>query len=619
MLIDFNKRMNLYRDIFSNRGEGFCCDPSDFIEEDYRIDPREAVENLTSALMDEINNYRIGGDEEEQEQGFAKEYISPYVTAKDKAKNDKTKYVQEIGDLSFEYDWNLISYDNYNTYWQDPETYDFDFNLTPYEGVRGLVVDTTEDLGVIKESECELVTVKFLPKPYRYKNGIYYTENEMNLLASYRLANSVYDCGAKGRVNPLRGNDEAYDYIQVEIDKYHAYENFCKMHQIRPEWRDVHRHYGVWFSKPIITYDIWEEYFTTEDDGMADVLLESILSGDYFEAKRMEIEQVRASMAPEDYAYRAYDRHKDIYPIEVYHGRYFEEDETYAVAYGYDQKDGIAIEQEHELGKLLEVDGQEDSYTLKDMIKDTFVDDEVVKKSEEINKDIERTRHIKQTEEDLEFYKKKELEREIVERGIDKIEDPKMKAIRTIETRFDVDLGVETEIRPVLEKLNMMRFKPPVDREGIDWQNKYVKRALDGTESYEDLLKWRTGKFDERAKDVLKQLHDGLADSFNDIMKGGIHIDSSDRENARSLGLGSSDFDSLLGMGPSELDIDISGILNANMREESLAERVRRAQYTPEEMDSLGFSLGPDEESAGNVYARMTREELLEIPCEPWE
>lgn len=506
----------------------------------------EAVEGMSTIEDNDSDNTKKKDD--------GKIYINPFVTAKDKARRDKTKYVEEHGDYLFEYDWNIISYDNYNTPDQDPFTYDYDFDLNKYKGVRGVftdlgVEDEYQEQGENFHSSYELVEIKFLPKAYRYTHGITYTEAENRLLMIYDTTYTMV--GTMGRpdlcpVDKMIEENPALEYIQGYIDKYKLYKQFCERFHLRPEWRDVHRHYGVWFREPIITYQIWEEWYETEDCFKVP-FLESILSGAYFDIKRAEVEEVQSRLTEDDKIMRAYYRHKDIYPVDdEYYARYIPEDDAYEAVVGYDPADGAVLRHDLQFDNILEATEKYIADSEIDMSNyygyDEMVDfcleelDTIDKYAQEIKKverAAEEAKPMEKLEEKLQFYKETETKKLRKEYGVD--EEPNLfrKAFLIARAMSDADEKVEVETRPILEIVCDKAYRPSVELDTLDFNTKF--KSFDDCETFDELLAWRKGKFDSRAKDLIKSVRDVTSDIFYDEITNSGRMQFGVDENRKAL------------------------------------------------------------------------------------
>ncbi|MGL6099465.1 MAG: hypothetical protein ACRC0G_07555 [Fusobacteriaceae bacterium] len=622
-MINFTERTRRYKDIFANRTEGYCCEPSDFIQqEEFRVDAREEIEIMAKEMRQEIADARAGVYETnivKDDEDFEREYISPYRTTKDKIKDKKYAYIKEVGDTIFEYNWNIMSYDNYNASHQDPETYDYDFNLAETFGERRVLSDRYDEEKILADGEYEPVRIKFYPKAYRYYKGIYYNDVERDILSVYRLANSMCRTSETGRPNPLKGSDPAYDYVQNEIDKYHMYLEFCNKYELEPEWKDVHRHYGIWFTQEIITYDIWEEWASNPDDAISEILLDSIFNGNYFEYNRIEIENIRNNQKDEDKMWLTCRRHKDMFPVREPHFEIVEDE--WILINSYDKQYGCVGRDYREIQDLLEDDPSEVGDILADYnlaYREGKYDEAVV----EVEKECALRRPYTETDAEVELYKEIEFEREMQERGIYDIEDSKVRSILATEIRFDVGLCVETHMREFLFSLNEELYEPPYEYEGIGWVSTANKTVATTTRhvppEYDNMIMWRGGKFHGRAKDTVFQLRDSLSENIYALMTSSVDLNAPTDGTPPKRSYNPKDFDLIVGRCPCELDAEWEQIAAECMEGMAMERRVRQSQYQEGEEHALGFHFG-ESDSAGKMYAHLTRDELLDIPCEPWE
>lgn len=492
---------------------------------------RQVVEAVMSPTVDEDN------ESNDNKKDDGKVYINPFVTAKDKAKRDKTKYVEEHGDYIFEYDWNIISYDNYNTPDQDPLTYDYDFDLNKYRGVRGVftdlgVEDEYEEQGEDFHSSYELVEIKFLPKAYRYAHGITYTEAENRLFMIYDTTYLKVGTMRRPdlcRIDEMIEENPAIGYIQEYIDRYNLYKQFCERFNLTPEWRDVHRHYGVWFREPIITYQIWEEWYET-DDAFKEPILNSILGGTYFDYKRAEVEDIQSRLTEEDKIIRAYYRHKDIYPTDdSYYARYIPEDDAYEPVLGYDPSDGAVLRHDLQFDDILEATEEYVSNSKINMSSycgyDELVDfcleeldivDSYAEDIKKIEREEEENKPFAKLEEKLQFYKETETKKLKKEYGVDNEPNMVRKAFLLARAMSDADEIVEVETRPILEIVCDKAYRPSVELDSLDFNTRF--KTFEDCKTFDELLAWRKGKFDIRASHLIGAVRKETEETFYDEM-----------------------------------------------------------------------------------------------------
>lgn len=508
--------------------------------EDFIYSTDDFMKKLKDAISSIDEDEEEVDDENNDNKNDGKVYINPFVTAKDKAKRDKTKYVEEHDDYIFEYDWNILSYDNYNTPDQDPLTYDYDFDLNKYKGVRGVFTDLGveeeyEEQGESFHSSYELVDIKFLPKAYRYAHGITYTEAENRLMMIYEATHAMIGTMSRPEYCPVEkiiDENPAINYIQNHIDKYNYYIEFCNKFKLKPEWRDVHRHYGVWFKEPIITYQIWEEWFETEED-LKIPLLESLLSGAYFDYKREEVEDIQSRLTPNDKIVRAYYRHKDIYPVDdEYYSRYIPEDDSYEAVIGYDPSDGAVLRHDLQFDRILseteEYTSQSEldlsDYCKFDDLVDSCLDDlsntneyeEEIRKAE---REAEEQKPFEKLEEKLNFYRNTESKKLYDENNV-KDADYAGKAVLLSQILSESDRVVEVETRPILEIVCDKAYRPSVELDTLDFNTKF--KSFDDCETFDELVAWRKSKFDSRAEDIIEAIRKQTGDIFyNEITRSG--------------------------------------------------------------------------------------------------
>lgn len=489
-----------------------------------------------SDVIDHPEKYNESDDNKKQKRDDGKIYINPFVSEKEKSRRDKTKYVEEHGDYLFEYDWNIISYDNYNTPDQDPFTYDYDFDLNKYKGVKGVYLD----LGVsddeydtsINHTSYETPEFKFLPKAYRYAHSIAYTEAENKLLMIYDTTYTMLETMSRPeycRIDQMLEENPALNYIQEYLNRYNGYIDFCEEHNLTPEWRDVHRHYGVWFKEPIITYQIWEEWYETEDD-FKEPFLETILGGAYFDMKRSEVEDITSRLTETDKIMRAYRRHKDIYPTdEDYYSRYIPEDDAYDAVIGYDPDDGVVLRHDLQFDRILEATEEYVRNSEVDMSNYFGYDDMVefclnsIEEEEKFQERIDRVERqqeeelpFNKLEEKIRFYKETAIKKLKEDYKYDEIEDILEKTYTLGRIMDEAEELVEVETRPVLEMVCDKLYRPSIEVEKLNFNTIY--KSLDDAESFQQLVNWRKGKFDDRAAAIIDAMREEAADRFYEEM-----------------------------------------------------------------------------------------------------
>ncbi|MGL5718405.1 MAG: hypothetical protein ACRCXX_08625 [Cetobacterium sp.] len=624
------------KDIWEDDGDSRYAIPKDEIEADYFAAKRQ-LENLAKMHMrGDVEYYNSKRAASENNSSDDRVVISPYVTKKDTAKRDRTKYVQTLGDVIYEYEWNLMTYDTWNTCEQEYEDLDLSFDLNNFKGHRGIIITPdVNSTGITTELECELVNFNFYPKPYRYMNGMYYTENERLILSSYRAVIDMLEVSnIKRHVSDIT-DDPAVLYVAEEIKKGQLYLEFCERYDIKPEWRDVHRHYGVWFTENIVTYDLFEEVVTIEDDETRWNLFDALASGGYVAGKRIEFEQATSWMSEADLVQKAYNRHVNFYPYENYHVRSYdtpdEDGDLFSIVYGYNEHAVIVENNEFQEDLITEyIEDYDDYYDREEEIQayyDTIEQqsqDEMVEIEARIHDEYIQNKPAIETEMRLVQYKIDEMQDLIEERGIDKISNPSERAARMVTARLDADMAIEEDIRPVVEKVMQMRHKPPRDMSrNIGWNTKY--RDISDISSFEDMLEWRGSKFQNRAKDLLKDISDSMSDEFYNMMKGDYSCLEGEEDIGDKMFFGNSDFDSLLSGGGHTLDIDITESMQDYIdRNSDYEDRKKKVQYTEEEIDALGFGMGPYDNvspESMKMYAPLRDDQIInnQIPDDAWE